>query len=153
MTTITKRVMLVVALTLFATSTASAQGVRGRFFVVPRGPAFYAPYGNPYWYDPFWWGPHYVHRPGTELQLKVTPKQAEVFVDGYSAGLVSEHGRLAMMPGDHAITFYLEGYRTVTEDIYVQPGRTTKVQETMATLEPGEVSALPPEPAPPIKHD
>jgi len=74
----------------------------------------------------------------------VVPKQAEVFVDGYFAGKV---GKVRMTPGGHAITLFLPGYRTVTQDVYVSPGSTIKLRDSMDRLAPDEVSAAPPAPA------
>jgi hypothetical protein len=81
---------------------------------------YYSPYYSPYYgfgypygayglgffyYDPFWWGSGYgypygaygrqVYRGGYvqaagALRLRVTPKQAEVFVDGYYVGIVDD---------------------------------------------------------------
>ena len=51
------------------------------------------------------------------VQFDVTPRQAEVFVDGYYAGIVDDFDgmfqRLRVEPGQHEITLYLDGYRTV----------------------------------------
>jgi hypothetical protein len=87
--------------------------------------------------------------------VQVAPKQTEVYVDGYYAGTADEFDgvfkRLHTTPGGHAITLHLEGYRTVTESIYVAPDSTVKMQDTMDKLGPGEVSAPPPPPARPLR--
>jgi hypothetical protein len=44
------------------------------------------------------------------------------------------------------VTLRLDGYRTVTENIYVRPDSTYKLTETMEKLAPGEVSAAVPLP-------
>ncbi len=72
------------------------------------------------------------------------PKQTEVFVDGYFAGTA---GTVRTTPGGHAITLFLPGYRTVTENVYVAPGSTLKVKDTMDRLAAGEMSAPPPAPS------
>ena len=105
--------------------------MHGRAVVVPRANVI-APL-----YDPFW-PPYYA----------VEPKQAEVFVDGYYAGLVGEAGHLRVVPGGHAVTLYLEGYRTITENVYVRLGSTFTLHENMERLETGEVSAPAPLPNP-----
>jgi hypothetical protein len=69
-------------------------------------------------------------------------------VDGYYAGMA---GTIAMTTGDHAITLFLPGYRTVTENIYVRPGSTFKMNGTMDKLGAGEVSAPPPSPVSPFE--
>ena len=75
--------------------------------------------------------------------MEGVPKETEVFVDGYFAGTA---GTVATTPGGHAITLFLPGYRTVTQNIYVRPDSTFKLNETMNRLGPGEVSAPPPSP-------
>ena len=54
--------------------------------------------------------------------------------------------RLHLTPGGHAITLYLEGYRTVTQDVYVRPDSTFKLNETMERLSAGQASEPPPLP-------
>ena len=81
----------------------------------------------------------------------MVPKQTEVFVDGYYAGTADQFDgafhHLHTTPGGHAITLYLDGYRTVTEHIYVRPDSTFQMHDTMDKLAAGEVSAPPPLPA------
>ncbi len=51
------------------------------------------------------------------------------------AGLVDDFDgtfkHLQTTPGGHTITLHLEGYRTVTENIYVRPDETVKMKDTM----------------------
>ncbi len=158
MTTMTKRItkfgLLVAVLALTFSGTASAQRFRGGFGVrvVPFnfgiGP-FYYPLWGPYF--PYAYGvyPFAVH-PTADVRVEAVPKQAEVFVDGYYAGVASDFDgafkRLHTTPGGHAITLYLPGYRTVTQNIYVRPDSTFKMNETMDKLPAGEVSAPPSSP-------
>jgi hypothetical protein len=58
--------------------------------------------------------------------------------------------RLHTSPGGHAITLYLDGYRTVTRNVYVRPDSTFKMHDTMEKLGAGEVSTPPPLPARPL---
>jgi hypothetical protein len=85
-----------------------------------------------------------------DLKTEVKPKQTEVYVDGYYAGIADDYDgafqRLHTSPGGHAITLRLEGYRTVTQNIYVRPDSTSKLKATMEKLAPGEVSEPAPEP-------
>jgi hypothetical protein len=46
---------------------------------------------------------------------------------------------------------HLEGYRTVTQNVYVRPDSTYKLNETMEKLAPGEVTA--PVPLPTARPD
>jgi hypothetical protein len=152
MTTVMKRTLLVLAvLTLGWSVSANALPIRGRVVVVPRG-RIYAPYV----YDPFW-GPYYryggyayVVRPTADVRVEVVPKQTEVYVDGFFAGVAGDFDgvfqRLHTAPGGHAITLHLDGYRTVTENVYVRPDSTFKIHESMDRLAAGDVSAPPPAP-------
>ena len=54
--------------------------------------------------------------------------------------------RLQVVPGGHAITFSLDGFRTVTEDVYVRPASTLKMHAIMHRLAVGEMSAPVPNP-------
>lgn len=155
MTTKMKKSTLVLAVLALAWSTAAhAQPIRGRVFVAPRGYV-----SSPFLYDPFW-GPYYGYgaypyaatagRSGADIRVQATPKDAGVYVDGYYAGVASDFDgvfkRLQTSPGGHAITLHLEGYRTVTQNVYVRPGSAFKLHETLDTLAAGEASAPPPRP-------
>jgi hypothetical protein len=147
---------VLIAGTTFWPSTAHAQGRRGR--VVIGGGFGY----RPFFYDPFW-GPYPYYgygayplagNPAGDVRVLAEPKQAEVFVDGFYAGVVDDFDgtfqRLHVAPGGHAITLHLEGYRTVTDNIYVTPENTFKLQLNMDKLRPGEVSEPPPLAARPL---
>ena len=121
----TQRVVpFTVGLMLVGAMSVSAQPrFRGAVVVVPR-----AHFYRPFVYDPFWgpWYPYgyaypYSVRPAGEVRTEVTPKDAEVYVDGYFAGHANDFDgvfhRLHVTPGGHSITFHLDGFRTVSEDI------------------------------------
>jgi hypothetical protein len=55
--------------------------------------------------------------------------------------------RLRLRPGGHEITIYLDGYRTITENIYLSSGSDRKIRLTMARVREGERSEPPPAPA------
>jgi hypothetical protein len=148
------------------TSPAHAQGRRGygpRAVVVVGGYGYY-PY--PYLYDPWYaeqWGmyPPYYRRYNVEresaVRLEVKPKDAEVYVDGFYAGIVDDfndwYERLYTAPGGHQITLFLDGYRTHTQQAYLTPDHTFKVKFQMEKLAPGEVAERPPAPPPPPPPD
>jgi hypothetical protein len=150
--------LLVVGAT-FWPSPANAQGRRGG--VVIRGGFVYSPFYYGY-YSPFWgpypyygYGGYPIGVPNSgDVRVLATPKQAEVFVDGFYAGVVDDFNgtfqRLHTTLGGHAITLHLEGYRTVTQNIYVTPDSTFKLQLMMDKLGPGEISDPPPIPARPL---
>jgi PEGA domain len=158
-----KRIVLIGALALavsaVATVRADAQYIRRSRVVVVGG--FYAPFWG---YDPWWgsaWGPYpypypypLYRDPGAAIRLEVKPKEAEVYVDGYYAGIVDNFDgvfqRLRVPPGDHQLTLYLDGYRTTTQKVYLTPDNTFKIKYTMERLSPGEQPEPRPQPpAPP----
>jgi len=127
----------------------------GGVIVVPRATVV-----RPFFYDPFWgpWYPYGYAYPSsaypysdTNIKTQVTPKAAEVYVDGFYAGQADDFDgvfkRLHVAPGGHAITLYLNGFRTTTQEVYVRPDSTFKLNATMEPLAPGETSAPVPEPA------
>jgi PEGA domain-containing protein len=161
----------VAGLAVLTPSTADAQSRgrgRGRARIVIGG--FYDPfYYNPF-YSPFGWGFGYgwggypyaaygaygpygygrSYDTSGSARIQVTPKDAEVYVDGYRAGRVDDFDgtfqRLNVRPGPHELTLYLPGYRTVTERVYIGEGSTMKLKQSLEKLAPGETSTLPPSP-------
>ena len=159
--------------------------VRGRVgvAVAPRRTVvvggFYRPYYSPFFYGfydpfyyPYYWSypPYYGYGYGggyggyygrydlsSSLRIQVTPKETEVFIDGYYAGTVDEFDgffqRLHLEPGEHDLQLYLPGYRSVTEKVYLQPGNTFRVKHAMEPLGPGDpepvrpTATAPPPPA------
>jgi hypothetical protein len=146
--------------------------VRGRTAVVVRGGYYPFYYADPFWYGYPWYGfgypfygyPYYPYqypygyryaRPDASVRLEVTPNNAEVFVDGYYAGLVDDFDgvfqRLHVPPGDHEITLWLDGYRTVHQTVYLPIDNTFKLKYTMEKRQPGDVAEprpIPKEPPP-----
>ena len=121
-------------------------------------------YADPFWYDP-WYGyygyqypfgpppfryPYYAYDPGASIRLEVRPKEAEVYVDGYYAGVVDDFDgmfqRLNVEPGEHEIALYLDGYRSVKQRVYTTPRHTFKLKYTMERLGAGEQPEPRPEP-------
>ena len=81
-------------------------------------------------------------------RVQVSPRQSEVFVDGYFAGTADDFDgvfqRLNIEPGEHEIVIYLEGHRPFSQRFYLQPGKSFNIKHTMEPLGPGE--AAPPRP-------
>jgi hypothetical protein len=117
------------------------------------GPHLWDPFWAPYPYGPyaFDWVDPVEQRPFADVRVLATPKEAAVYLDGAYAGVVGDFdgvfSRLHTTPGAHAVTLYLEGYRTATRNIYVAPDVTLRLRLEMEKLGPGEVSAPPPKPA------
>ena len=63
------------------------------------------------------------------LRLQVSPRDAEVFIDGYYAGQVDDFdGRLqglSLETGGYGVEIRKAGWETLTFDVRVTPGRTT----------------------------
>jgi hypothetical protein len=104
----------------------------------------WGPYGWPF---PFAYG-----RPYSSLRLQISPRDTEVFVDGYYAGIVDDFDgfmqRLHVEPGQHIIQLYLAGHRTAEQHIYLQPGGTFRIRHTMEPLAAGEAAPARPTPSP-----
>ena len=129
-------------------------------------------YGYPFWYGFGWYGypylyggwgwpygpypysyPYWGYDPGASLRLEVTPKDAEVYINGYLAGTVDDFDgtfqRLRLPPGGHELTLYHDGFKTVHQSLHLSAGSTFKVKYKMEPLAAGEVSEGRPTPPPP----
>jgi hypothetical protein len=62
-----------------------------------------------------------------EVRIQATPRRRAVYVDGFYAGVVDDFDgtfqRLPLTPGGHRIELFMEGFRTVRKNLYLQPGR------------------------------
>ena len=107
-----------------------------------RYPPLYPPYGA-YRYS----------QPESNLRLNVKPKDASVYVDGYFAGKVDEFDgtfqRLHLLPGEHEITVYLEGYRSLKQRLYLSPNVTRTLDGSLEKLAQGDAQEPKPEPSEP----
>jgi PEGA domain len=116
------------------------------FYVYNYDPWFQYPIG-PYPY-PYPYPYRYVYDQTASLRLKVTPRDAEVYVDGYRAGIVDDFDgifqRLRVPPGTHQLVLYRDGLRTVEQNLYLAPGSSRTITIVMQPLAPGEA----PEPRP-----
>ncbi len=150
--------------------------VASRQVVVARPTVFVGGYYYPrfyrasLWYDP-WYPAYYgygyyragyyqypIYGPGRSydqsgsVRLQVSPREAEVFVDGYYAGTVDEFDgvfqRLNIAPGEHEIELYLSGHRSFSQRFYLQPGKSFNIRHTMEPQAPGEPAPIRPNPAP-----
>ena len=138
------------------TSTADTYGGRN-IYIVPRGRTYcYYPryYYNPYsfgygpagrghfyfdlHYNSYIWHPYSVNRYGTygsygypvgELRLKVHPRDAQVFIDGYYAGRVDEFDgvfqSLRLEEGEYQVEIVLPGYEPLAFDVRIFTGEKT----------------------------
>ena len=142
-------VFLAFLLAIGSTTRVEAQGRRRiivRPFVVG---AFYDPFFDPWFVGPQWGPypyPYYGYRVAqadAAVRLEVTPNDAAVYVDGYYAGIVDDFDgtfqRLRLAPGEHDITLYLDGYRTVHQRVYLTPDHTFKIKYRMERLAPSDI--------------
>lgn len=125
------------------------------------GSYYYGPYFHSGFYRPYYWGlhPQYPYPPygyyrydiTGSARIQVTPRNAEVFVDGYFVGIVDDFDgywqRLHVEAGEHELQFYLEGYRTVRQKVLFRPEGTLKIEFAMEPLAPGEAGESRPTPA------
>jgi hypothetical protein len=124
------------------------------------------PYGGwgGYWWDPLWYGPYWgfpyyrywdrgYYDNSAELRLEVRPKDAQVYVDGYYAGIVDDFNgvfqRLHVRPGRHELALYMPGYRTVRQNLFLSVGQDSKVKFDLVPLGQGEPNEPAPQPTEP----
>src|SRR6185295_4928032 len=145
-------------------TTTEAQGFRrrgGSRLVVVGG---YYPYANPFWFGDPWYGYGYGYpwRPygpfgygfaEASVRVEVTPRDAEVYVDGYYAGTVDDFDgafqRLHVAPGEHEIEVYKEGFRPFRQKVYLTPDNTFKVKQALQPIAAGEQPEPRPQPLSP----
>lgn len=143
---------------------AAAHAQHGRRYIRP---VIVTPYFGHYYYNPFFWdyfgwgypGPYPAHYYGRYMvdesaaRIQVTPRETEVYVDGYRAGIVDDFDgfaqRLRVAPGEHVIDLYLDGHKPVTQTILFPPGDTIRIRHAMEPLAPGEASPARPTPRTP----
>jgi hypothetical protein len=105
-----------------------------------------------FYYSPWAWGPygsygygypHYGHQYGYgydigHVKLKVQPRDAEVWVDGYYAGNVDDFDgvfqSLRLDSGAYRIEIRKTGFETLTFDVRVQPERTVTFRGVLRPL-------------------
>ena len=89
----------------------------------------------------------------SSLRLQVTPRETEVYIDGYPAGTVDNFDgtfqRLRVGPGNHTVELYLPGHRVFERKVLLQPSNTLNVHHTMEPLAPGEAEPSRPVAPPP----
>jgi hypothetical protein len=120
---------------------------------------YYSPYywGAYGWGYPYYWGGYGYYRgydPSASLgaaRLQVTPRETEVYVDGYYAGVVDDFDgfaqRLRLEPGEHELTLFLDGHKPFTEKLRFTVGQTFRIKHEMEPLAAGEPAPKRPEPS------
>lgn len=99
-------------------------------------------YPGGYWPYPYDYYRYARYEDQGAVRLQVTPRQAQVYVNGYFVGIVDDFDgvfqRLRLPIGGHEIAVHLEGFRTLRQTIYAQPGSTLSIRGALAPLQPGE---------------
>jgi hypothetical protein len=166
LTLLTLAALIVVAAPVKSDAQHVRVGVVAPVHRVVVGGGFYRPWFYDPWFGPWYpygyggfyqWGPYpypypyrypYYRDYDAAVRLEVKPKEAEVYVDGYYAGIVDDFDgvfqRLRLPPGDHDLILYEDGYRTVRQHIRLTPDNTLKLKYNMEKLAAGEQ----PEPRP-----
>ena len=144
----TRAALLVSITTLILVRPAAADAQFLRFGLgVGRAHWAHQPWPYPYRPYPMWLGG------SVAVRIDVEPTDAEVFVNGYLAGTVDDFDgvfqRLRLRPGEHEIAIHREGYRTIYERRYFNPGSMLTIRRTMEPLASGEPEDPRPVPAPP----
>ena len=104
---------------------------------VPRYPSYYryGYYQRRGYYYPRYYFDYDSYPTHSSVRLLVDPSEAEVYVDGYYAGVVDDFDgifqRLNLTPGSHDITLRLDGYETWSAEVYATPGDTLKLHHDM----------------------
>jgi len=104
---------------------------------------FFGGYYDP-WYDP-WYGAYPTYGGGYQtpsdegaLRLKIKPKDAEVYVDGYFEGAVDDFDgifqRLHLDAGVHRIEVRAAGYEPLTFEVRISADHTTTYQGEMRRI-------------------
>lgn len=120
------------------------------YYAYPYGVPYGAPYAYPYGY--YGYAAPVYYDGGASMRLQVTPRNTEVYIDGYYAGIVDNFDgtfqRLNIEPGQHEVELFLPGHRALSRNVYLQPGKTTSIKYAMEPLAPGEPEPVKPSPSP-----
>ena len=107
----------------------------------------YGGYGGYYggYYDP-WYGaypsspqPSGSYSDEGSLRLKIKPREAEVYVDGYYVGIVDDFNgifqRLHIESGPHRIEVRAPGFEPLTFDVRITPNHSTTYQGELKKIQ------------------
>jgi hypothetical protein len=113
------------------------------------GYGLYSGFGwNPYFGDPFdpGYGGYGGYSSGVyntadqgHLKLKVKPRNAKVYVDGYFVGLVDQFDgafqKLALNGGRHKVEVRADGFETAEFDVLITPDQTVTFQGELKRIQ------------------
>jgi hypothetical protein len=126
------------------------EGMKDTATVVSKDHAYYGGfgYGGAYYggyYDPWYGG--YASYPQSSssysdegaLRLKIKPREAAVYVDGYYVGIVDNFDgifqKLHIESGAHRIEVRAAGFETLTFDVRITPDHSTTYQGEMKKIQ------------------
>ncbi len=106
----------------------------------------YSPYGYGSGYGGYGYGGGYssgsysqTYRDTGNLRLKIKPREAQVFVDGYFVGVVDSFDgtfqRLSLDGGGHKVEIKAEGYESLQLDVLITPGETVTYKGEMKRIQ------------------
>ena len=100
---------------------------------------YYGYYDPWYGYDAYYGGqPYYANIGDGSLRLKVKPREATVYADGYDVGRVDDFDgmfqRLHIEPGPHRIEIRADGYETLEFEVRLLPDKTTTYEGELKRL-------------------
>lgn len=75
-----------------------------------------------------------VTAPPGDVRFDVTPKNAEIYADGYYVGIVDDFNgsqHLQLAPGRHHVVLKTDGYETIEVDLVIAPDRSITYHATM----------------------
>ena len=111
--------------------------------------AYYDPFYRPYYYRPYYgsyYGGSHAYWPGAyddysraydigELRLQVSPRHAQVFVDGAYAGTVDDYDgmlqSLKLESGSYSIRLEAPGYESMEFDVRISPRQKVTYREDL----------------------
>lgn len=118
-------------------------GTQRGFYYHPYFGFYFGPYYGPFYPYP---GPFYGpdRYSASSLRTRVKPEETLVYVNGYYAGEADDFDgifqSLYLPSGEHDIEFFLEGYRTFSQHLYLNLGDSREIVHQMQRLGPGEAS-------------
>ena len=107
----------------------------------------YGGYGYGSYYDPYGAGygsgggysTAYGHGEQGNLKLKVKPRSAKVYVDGYFVGYVDQFDgsfqKLALNTGRHKVEVKADGFETAEFDVLINPQQTVTFQGDLKRIQ------------------
>ena len=104
-------------------------------------PYYGDPFGDPYGYGGYGGGSSSAYGRGEQgnLKLKVKPRAAKVYVDGYFVGFVEQFDgafqKLALNTGRHKVELKADGFETAEFDVLINPEQTVTFQGELKRIQ------------------